>query len=216
MLKKIFLFTISIIIGLTITVLGYLWDAPRNSQLLKPFFPKTFFSVANAPSQSLSGDITSMSGNVAWQSRTADYATLINSPVKIRQGEAISTYENGKAVISFPAIGNMTLSPNTQVGFIQTLPANFVVEQKQGISAYNKNGNIPISVSALDLLINIDEGSSTVSVDKDSTNIVVVVNSGSVTVAFNDTNNNTNIVTVNQGEQYLFNDNTKLGEVESL
>ena len=101
MLKKIFLFTISIIIGLTITVLGYLWDAPRNSQLLKPFFPKTFFSVANAPSQSLSGDITSMSGNVAWQSRTADYATLINSPVKIRQGEAISTYENGKAVIRF-------------------------------------------------------------------------------------------------------------------
>jgi hypothetical protein len=30
---------------------GYLWVAPRDSQILKPFFPKTLFSIENAPSQ---------------------------------------------------------------------------------------------------------------------------------------------------------------------
>jgi len=215
-MKKLFLFIISIAIGTAIVTFGYLWDVPRNSQLLKPFFPKTLFSIADAPGQSLSGEIASMSGNVGWQSRTADYATLINSPVKVQQGEAISTYQNGETTVNFPGIGNMTLSPNTQVNFIQTLPANFVVEQKQGISAYIKNGNIPISVRALDLLINFEEGNYAVSVDKDSTNIIVTVNSGSIIVAFNDTNNNTNIVTVKEGEQYLFNNNTKLGRIKPL
>jgi hypothetical protein len=215
-MKKLFLFLVSITTGAAVVIFGYLWDAPRNSQFLKPFFPKTLFSVENAPSQTLSGKIASMSGSVAWQSRTADYATLINSPVKLQQGEAISTYENGKATINFPAIGNMTFSPNTQVNFIQTLPANFVVEQKQGISTYTKNGNIPVSIRALDLLINLEEGNCTVSVDKDSANITVTVNSGSIKVAFNDINNNTNIVTINEGEQYLFNNNTKMGNVEFL
>jgi hypothetical protein len=35
-------------------------------------------------------------------------------------------------------------------------------------------------------------------------------------IAFNDTNNSTNILTINKGEEYLFNNNTKLGKIKSL
>ena len=197
-------------------IYGYLWDAPRDSQLLKPFFPKTLFSVENPPNQSLTGDILSMSGNVAWQSRIANYATLINSPIKIQQGEEIDVQNNGNAIIDFTKVGKISVSPNTQINFIQTLPANFVLEQKQGILTFDKNGNIPASIRALDLLINIEEGSCTISVDKDSSDIIITVNSGSVTIAFNDTNNQTNILTIKEGKEYLFNNNTKLGKIKSL
>ena len=213
---KIFLFIFSILIGSTIVITGYFWDAPRDSQILKPFFPKTLFSIENAPSQSLVGKVASISGNVAWQSRIASFATLINSPVKLQQGEKINTQSNGKAVINFPQVVTITASANTQLNFIQTLPANFVVDQAQGLSIYNKNGDIPLSVRALDLLVNIKTGTCSVLVDKDTSNIVVSVSTGLAMIAFNDTNNSTNILTINKGEEYLFNNNTKLGKIKSL
>ena len=213
---KIFLFIISIATGGVIVVAGYLWGAPRDSQFLKPFFPKTLFSIENAPSQSLTGEVTSISGNVSWQSRTANYATLITFPVKLLQGEEIDTQNNGEAIITFSKVGKITVSPNTQVNFIQTLPANFVIEQKQGLSTYDKAGDVPVSVRALDLLINLEKGTCTVSVDKDTSDVTVTVNAGSATAAYNDTNSNTNILTISEGEKYLFNNNTKLGKIKSL
>ena len=213
---KIFLFIFSILIGSVVVITGYFWDAPRDSQILKPFFPKTLFSIENAPSKSLSGNVASVSGNVAWQSRIASFATLINSPVKLQQGEKINTQSNGKAVINFPQVATITVSANTQLNFIQTLPANFVVDQAQGLSIYDKNGDIPLSVRALDLLVNVKTGTCSVFVDKDTSNIAVAVSTGSAMIAFNDTNNNTNILTINKGEEYLFNNNTKLGKIKSL
>jgi hypothetical protein len=44
-----------------------------------------------------------------------------------------------------------------------------------------KKVNIPVSVRALDLLINVEKGTCTISVDKDTSDIIVTVNSGSVT-----------------------------------
>lgn len=213
---KIFLFIFSILIGGALVITGYLWDAPRDSQILKPFFPKTLFSIEKAPSQSLVGKVTFISGNVAWQSRAANFATLITSPVTLQQGEKINAQNNGKATVNFPQAVTITLSANTQLNFIQTLPANFVVDQAQGLSAYEKNGTVPISVRALDLLLNIETGTCSVSVDKDTANIVITVNSGSAVVAFNDTNNVTNILTIHGGNEYIFNNNTKLGKIRSL
>jgi len=216
-MKKIILLLISILIGIVAVVFGYLWDAPRNGQLLRPFFPKTQFSIENAPSQSLLGEVSSASGNVSVQSRADNnFMAVTKFPVKLQQGDEVFTLGNGKATINFQTIGDISLSPNTLINIVQTLSENFVVEQKQGIATYAKTGIIPVSVRSLDLLINIDEGDSTVSVDKDSSNIIIAVNSGSITVAFNDTDNNTNILTISEGKKYLFNNNTKSGNTESL
>lgn len=213
MLKNILLFTVSAIIGTALVVSGYLWDAPRNSRLLVPFFPKTYFSIENAPKQSLTGKLTSISGKISWQSRAADQASPISFPIKLQQGEELETQDNGKGVIDFSGVGKITVFANTQVSIVQTLPVNFVVEQKSGLATYDKNGSVPLSIRALDLLINMGEGSCTVSVDKVSSNITISVASGSAKAAFNDTSNNTNIVTVKQGEKYLFNNNGKLGKI---
>lgn len=213
---KISLFIFSILVGGIIIVVGYLWGAPRDSQILKPFFPRTLFSIENAPSQSLFGKVVSVSGNVSWQSRTASFATLIKSWVKLQQGEEINVQNNGKATIDFPQVVKVTVLANTQLNFIQTLPANFVVKQAQGQSIYDKNGAIPLSVRALDLLVNVEAGVCSISVDKDTKDIIVAVNSGSAMIAFSDTDNNTNILTINKGKQYLFNNDTKLGKIRPL
>jgi hypothetical protein len=214
MLKNIFLLIVSVILGSLIIIGGFLWISPRNTQVIKIILPKSLFSLETAPTNSLVGQVASLSGKVAWQSRVAPIAILINSPIKLQQGEEIDTYDNGSANINFTAFGTIFLSPNTQVNFIQTLPENFVVNQKQGTAIYTKTGENPSSVIALDLLININSGESKILVDKDTAKITITVETGSLTVAFNDTDNNTNVITLNSGDEYIFNDNTRLGVIK--
>ncbi len=216
MIKNILLFIVFLILGTTAVVIGYLWAVPGDTQLLKPFFPKTLFSIQNAPSESLKGEIASVSGSVAWQSRIAPYASLINSPQKLQQGEEVDTHSNGQAGIIFPGVGIINISSDSQINFIQTLPANFVVNEKQGTAVFEKTGTVPISIRGLDLLINLDSGKSSISVDKKTSQVTIRVEEGSVTLAFTDTNNNTEIVPISAGNEYVFNNNTKLGEIKAL
>jgi len=216
MIKNIFLFIFSLFLASLLIIFGYLWLAPRNTKFLQPFFPKTLFSLENAPSNTLFGKTASASGEVFWQSRVATYATRINSPIKIQQGEEIDTYNNGKIFINFSSVGTISVFSDTQINFIQTLPANFVIEQKKGSVNYEKTGNVPMSVRGLDLLININSGKNTVFVDAKTAKIIVIVQTGSVTLTFNDTGNKTNILTVESGREYIFNNDTKIGTVNAL
>jgi hypothetical protein len=184
--------------------------------VLKIILPQSLFSLEKAPADSLIGEIASISGKVAWQSRIAPVSILINAPLKLQQGEEVDTYSDGNATINFPKIATMSASFNTQLSFIQTLPENFVVWQKQGLADYNKNGEVQISVVALDLLINLDLGQCSILVDKDTAKVTVSVKTGLATVAFNDSDNNTNVVSLKTGDQYVFDDNTKTGVVRSL
>ncbi len=197
-------------------ILGYFWIAPQNSQVLKPFFPKTLFSIKNPPDESLKGEVASLSGSVSWQGRTSDFATLINSPRQIEQGEEINTNNNGSAFVVFPKIGSFSLSSNTQISIIQTLPADFVANEIQGTASFQKNGNIPLSVVALDLLINVESGETNITVDKEGSRVDITVSSGSAALAFNDTNFNTNIVRIKKGYEYIFDDNTKTGKLTPI
>lgn len=214
MIKNIFLLIVSITAGVIIIIGGFLWISPRNTQVLKIIIPKSLFSLETAPTDSLIGEIASLSGKVAWQSRIAPVSILINSPIKLQQGEEIDTYENGSANIYFSAFGTIALSSNTQVNFIQTLQENFVVNQKQGTAIYNKLGENPTSIIAMDLLININFGKDKILVDTDTSKVTINVQTGSVTVAFNDNDNNANVVLLNSGDKYIFNDKTRTGVIE--
>jgi hypothetical protein len=216
MIKNIISLIISIAVGALIIILGFLWLSPRDTQIIKIILPKSLFSLETAPTKSLVGQISSLSGKVAWQSRVAPVAILIDTPIKLQQGEEVDTYENGSAGINFPKFGTISLSPNTQVNLIQTLPENFVIDQKQGTAVYVKTGETPVSVVSLDLLININSGESTVSIDKDTLEITVTVKTGSSTVAFNDADNSTNVVTIDNGNKYTFDENTKTGRITTL
>ena len=216
MFKNILLLIISVTAGTLLIILGFLWVSPRSTQVLKIILPQSLFSLEKAPADSLIGEIASISGKVAWQSRIAPVSILINAPLKLQQGEEVDTYSDGNATINFPKIATMSASFNTQLSFIQTLPENFVVWQKQGLADYNKNGEVQISVVALDLLINLDLGQCSILVDKDTAKVTVSVKTGLATVAFNDSDNNTNVVLLKTGDQYIFDDNTKTGVVRSL
>lgn len=216
MIKNILLLVTSLVAGTMIIVLGFLWISPRDTQILKILLPKTFFSLEDAPTNSLVGEIASLSGKVAWQSRIAPVSILINSPVKLHQGEEVDTYEDGNVLMNFTKVGTIAASFNSQINFIQTLPEDFVVEQKQGIASFDKSGENPVSVIALNLLININSGESEIFVDKDTSRITVTVKTGSVTAAFNDNGNNTNVVSIKSGYEYFFDDNTKTGISEAL
>lgn len=216
MLKNMFLFVTSLIIGGLVSAAVSIWIASDKTELIKPFLSETVFSLEKAPAKSIVGNIASISGSVAWQSRTSTSAVPIKSPRELQQGEEIETRENGKATVNFSKAGIITISPDTQIAFIQTLPANFVVQQKKGYAEYAKKGNIPVSIIGLDLLINLNSGKSTISVDRENSQIVLSVETGSATIAFNDTENLTNILTIESGSEYVFDNNTKLGEINDL
>lgn len=217
MFKNILLLIVAVTFGALIVILGFLWISPRNTQILKIILPQSLFSLEKAPVDTLSGEVASISGKIAWQSRIAPVAILINSPTKLQQGEEVDSYNDGNAFIDFPKVGTIVISPNTQINFIQTLPQNFVVWQKQGSANYEKNGENPVSVIALDLLVNIGSGTSCLVVlDKDTANVIVTVKSGSITAAFNDSDNNTNVVSVKAGHEYFFDDGSKTGRIKVL
>jgi len=211
MIKNILLLIFSATIGALIIIFGFLWISPRDTQILKIILPKTLFSLENAPTESLVGEIASFSGKVAWQSRVAPVAILINDPVKLHQGEEVDTYNDGNVNINFSNVVNIDADFNTQVNFIQTLPQDFVVEQKQGLVSYSKTGENPVSIITLDLLVDINSGENAILVDKDKAIVTVTVKTGLVTAAFNDNNNNVNVVSIKSGESYIFDDNAKTG-----
>lgn len=208
--------------GLALWALGYEGKTILNplanyqGEAVKPILAKTVFSLEKAPVNSITGKIASLSGSVAWQSRVSPKAILINSPQKLQQGEELETRYNGQAAINFPKAATITASADTQLNFVQTLPANFVVQQKTGSAVFEKKGDIPVSIIALNLLINIDSGKSEIYVDPENSQIIISVEEGSATAAFNDTQNTTNILTIDEGSEYVFDNDAKLGEINDL
>lgn len=215
MLKKLLLFLIFFSLGVALVFAADFMVSNNTIQKLNPAI-KSKFSIDNPPSDSLKGKISSLSGTVSFQPRSKDYATLINAPVEILQGEDLNTGGNGSATVIFDRIGEISLLENTQISFIQTLPQNFVISQKQGTATFQKTGNIPFSVRGLDLLINLESGKVSVNVDSDNSIITVDVLEGSVSAAFNDTDNLSNVITIESPRRYIFNNNTKKGRISYL
>lgn len=210
MIKNILFLFSSIILGFVLIVSGYLLTSKKTIATSNPFIPATNFSLENAPTDSLIGKISSFSGNVAWQSRTAPIANLINSNIDLRQGEELITQGNGKAYFQFPKILDISMQENSDLSIIQTLPANFVFEQKQGDVTYTKiNGTTPVSVRGFDLLIEVN-GSVEISMDVKTSKVFVNVSSGTATAAYTDNQNNTQTVTINPKDEFSFDNNSKI------
>lgn len=170
----------------------------------------TKFSLEKAPSAALYGLITSLSGNVGWESRVATEPARITVPQKIGQGEALETKEGGRVTVAFPNIGTVTLLPKTYVGIIQTLPVQVVLAQTKGDAIYRKEGAIPLSVTANNLLVKINSGQVSIAIDDTLPLITGDIAAGaSATLAYVDTNDQSTVATVENGEGFTFNTRTK-------
>jgi hypothetical protein len=171
------------------------------------------FSLDTPPSQSLQGEITSLFGEVEWQSRTATQPAKITKPRQVQQGEEVKTLDSGQLTIVFPNIAGIAVHPKTEIDIIQTLPTNILIGQNSGTADYKKLDNNSLSVRSQNLLIKINQGEIMISVDENKPYITANVITGSVTVAYNDMNFITKLIAVSSGESLLFRTDTKRATV---
>lgn len=196
-MKNLGLLAISIIIGLVIAM-----QFKSKPVVVHNTEPEAFsFSLDTAPPASLKGNITNMTGEVSWQSRTATEASIINSPQIIQQGEELDTKD--KATVVFANVAEINLS-NAQVYFAQTLPVDLVLQQKTGTVDYKKLGNSPVSVRVLHALVEI-LGDTTIKINDD-----IVTISGKSQIAFNNLQNVSQVRQV--AKSFVFNDSTRRGK----
>jgi len=129
-MKHIGIFLLSLVVGFLAVTGAYLLVTRQHVQILSPVVP-TKFSLDNPPSQSLVGNISSLSGDILWQSRT-NQQLIITSPQKIQQGETLETGSKGQITIVFTDVATISAARNTKFSIVQTLPANLVIQQIQG------------------------------------------------------------------------------------
>jgi hypothetical protein len=213
-MKAFLLFLVFFLIGLAI-LLSYQYWNPQHLLLgySKPALT-TKFSLNNAPSDSLTGIIASMSGNVIWLSRTANKPVQLKAPRVIQQGEEVGTGSNGKAVIRIQNIASLLLHPDAHVSIVQLLPQNFVFQQDKGTVHYENTIQVPLSVRSFDLLTISNRGIVTVTVDQKKQLVTVTVENGNVNEGYEDMQNNSNVVTVNAGQTFVFDDTNKIGSIQ--
>jgi len=167
------------------------------------------FSLENAPSKSLRGEITSMKGELKWQSRLATESAELLEPITVQQGEKVVTGEKSSMSIDFGAC-NLDLFSGTELEIIQTLPENILFHQISGDVDYVKTGDYPISVRVDYLLIEAN-GDFSVSVNPDWPIVYVTMKSGSAVAAYNDLNFLSHEINITKGKTFTFNYDTRRG-----
>lgn len=208
-IKKILLAVVTAVIVFILTTSTYLLISKHSFQFLSPL-STSHFSLYNPPGDSLTGNIATLSGKILWQSRIATEGAQITSVRKLQQGEEISTGDDGKITIEFPGVGIANLEKDTDIAIIQTLPADLILQEKNGTAIFSKtNSNIPLSVRALDLLVNAQLGKFSINVDKDKSLVEVSVEEGSINLAYTDNQNVTQIISLSNGKGVIFNNKTK-------
>jgi hypothetical protein len=213
-MKAILLFLVMFLAGFAI-ILSYQYLLPKQFHFpsIKPAVT-TKFSLANAPSQTLRGTITIITGKVAWLSRTANKPVIITAPRTIQQGEDLITGSNGNVSITIHNLAFLALSPNTHISFIELLPQNFVINQVKGSVLYENSISVPVSIVTNDLLTIENNGVVSITMEPNSTIISIKVEKGYVTEGYEDLQDNSNVVPLTQGQTFIFDTKAQQGTVE--
>jgi len=214
-MKSLFLFLVFIVIGAGITIAFLSQTAKtRVTQPKKEAVPlSTKFSLKDAPSQTLRGTVLSLTGEVLWQSRIASEPASIATLSSVQQGEELVTSESGEFTVQFLKTCTIKMSQYTHLNFAQTLPSAIVLQQRKGVVSITNACTTPLSVRALHLLIQINQGESTISVDEEENIITIDVLTGDVTVAYNDDENVSTVLNLKNGETLTFDDTTRTAEI---
>jgi len=213
--KKILIFLIFLFIGIVLGSICYVWKSNQTNSDIERVKKEPRFSIEKAPTNSEKGTIQSMAGTIKWQSRIATEAAQIAKPVPIQQGEELLSGEDGSAVINYLTGLAISLSPNSHISVIQTLPTNFVFKQIEGTIDYQKNNRIPVAIRSLHLLTQMDNGDIQIVVDEKTAHVGIAIKQGSARVAFNDSKNLSNVLNLQQGDLYQFDDEKRQGNIET-
>jgi hypothetical protein len=174
-------------------------------------FKPTKFSLENAPSDSIRGQITNMSGDIWRQSRTATEPAKLTEAVPIQQGEVLIASVSGKISVNFDPAVKLTLFPDTRVEIVQTLPLNLVFNQTRGVGQYLVTGQAPLTVRSLNLIVNLDDGLLVVDTDEEAGAIILGLKTGRAKVGYNSPGLESRVWELEPGDVFEFDSNEHLG-----
>jgi len=213
MIKYLKIFFVFLLIGILGFFLFYFIRKDKATISTDQIKRKKIFSISPAPKESIVGTIASASGQILWQSRVADEPEATKEIKKIRQAELLATGKDGQATVVFSDDLNIKLDKESEIEFLQTLPLNFVFRQNKGEILYEKTGDIPLSVRSFHLLISIENGIVLISTDEKNHEIIILAKSAKAKIAYNDINYQTQIIKLNEGEKFTFNDDSRIGDL---
>ena len=214
-MKAAFLFIFFLIVGFIATF--FLINKQTSEEVSKPNVKITResskFSLEKAPSTSLHGDITTLTGEVQWQSRIATEASTITQKQSIQQGESLMTGKTGKVSLAFPDM-LFNISSSTQLNVIQTLPTSIVLEQPAGKIDFQTTSSTPLSIRTSRILIKSDKGNFSVAIDEDDGMVTISVEDGLVTTAYNDTDNFSTVEKIEADQVLTFDPSTRTSRLK--
>lgn len=199
-MKDLKFFVIGFLIGIGI-IFGYITFKTKSPQPK----PAPTFSIEPPPSESLKGSIISQDGTIFFESRIATEPSELKTNIQIEQGERLITKDKSGISVNFDRFGSIILSENADLSFIQTLPIDFVVEQKKGKIEYTINYKTPLSIRIRNALITKTSGTIEIIVTDEDPVILISTVSGTAKIGFNDLDNVSQVFTLREGQIYEYN-----------
>lgn len=174
-------------------------------------FEPTHFSLEQAPSDSIKGQITSMTGEIWWQSRTATEPAELKKAIEIQQGEILIASESGNLTVEFSPAATVSLFPETQIEIVQTLPLNLVFNQSKGVGQYKSAGVNQLTIRSLNLIVNLADGLLVVDTDEETGQIILGLKTGKAKVAYNSPEFDSKVWELEPGDVFSYDANERQG-----
>ena len=165
------------------------------------------FSISPPPKNAIVGEVVALKGEVFWQSRISSDESKLESSSNIQQGEVVKT-EDGTLTMLFENACNISLEPDTTTSFIQTLPNNILISQNTGIATYTRLSEVPVTIRAARMLIDLQKDAE-VTVVVDDTEVIITTENGEVELGYNDSDFVSQRVMIEEGEEATFDIETK-------
>ncbi len=218
-MKKLILFIICFAFGILIILNYFIWQpikeppSPKETKTtqVEKLDPKEL--IDNPPKNSIKGELTTLDGEVKWQSRAATESAAITELQPIQQGELIETGEDGTVEVSFENAITASLSEKSSLDFPQTLPDKFMFIQRSGEVLYTNSKDFALSVRSHALISLLKNGSMKITIAEDEPVITVQNTEGIVEIAYNDSDLVSHIVTLESGETFSFDTEERTGEI---
>lgn len=155
------------------------------------------------PSESLTGRIIYLEGEVRKKPRDSELFQAVEGGSGLVQGEKLITGVESTAEIEFDQDFKLIVLPNSEISLVSLIPSHFLINQDKGAITYQKlAGQNPLNVRANPLLILIGSGEGKISQKPKA--ILIEQNLGNAEIGLVDQNNQTRTWHLEQGQKATF------------
>lgn len=172
------------------------------------FTPQPITFEFQPPTNSQIAQVIAVKNDVTKIPRNATTAATIKTGDEVLVGETVTTGENSETTLQLGSSLTSSVSANTVMTFLSTVPETILVKQDQGTAIYQNNGEQPFSLRILHFLIELQSGNMTVTTDEKEKIVTLLLNEGTAKVAWEDKDLNSKIYTLMVGQTVVLEDTT--------